>query len=155
MYMRMDAGFPQSAFGRGGTLEPIRGTFHYVSAGATMTVPLSNRNQGEAAAAEARRAQATADLDAARLDAASEVATARAWDAGARAALAAYSPAARSLARQNLDVVSRTYALGRATVFDVLAEERRYLESERAYAAMLRQAYDASRALRQALGEIR
>ena len=56
---------------------------------------------------------------------------------------------------QNLDVVSQTYELGRATVFDVLAEQRRYLDFEHAYSNALREAYDARTALRRALGDVR
>ena len=52
-YMRMDAGFPQRGFAADGGIERIRGVFHYVSAGAMITVPVLNRNQGEIAAARA------------------------------------------------------------------------------------------------------
>ena len=44
----------------------------------------------------------------------------------------------QALARQNLAVVGQSYELGRVTVFDVLAEQRRYLEVERAYTDALR-----------------
>ena len=54
-----------------------------------------------------------------------------------------------------LDVVTQTYELGRATVFDVLNEQRRYLDLERAYTAALREAYEARTALRRALGDVR
>jgi outer membrane protein TolC len=59
------------------------------------------------------------------------------------------------LARQNLTVVVQTYELGRATVFDVLAEERRYLDVERAFTSTLREAYEARQALKRALGDVR
>jgi cobalt-zinc-cadmium efflux system outer membrane protein len=154
-YMRMEAGFPQRGFGELGDLERVRGVFHYVSAGVMVTVPLLNRNQGEVAAAQARRLRAAAELDAAQLTAASEIAAARTRDEYARQALAAYTSDARGLARQNLDVVRQTYELGRATLFDVLNEQRRYLEVERAYTTALREAYEARQALRHALGEVR
>jgi cobalt-zinc-cadmium efflux system outer membrane protein len=155
MYMRMDAGFPQRAFGELGDLERVRDVFHYVSAGITVTVPVLNRNQGDVAAAQARRLGAGAQLDAARLTAVSEIAAARTRDEHARQALAAYTSDARGLARQNLDVVRQTYELGRVTLFDVLSEQRRYLEVERAYTTALREAYGARQALKQALGEVR
>ena len=44
-----------------------------------------------------------------------------------------YGGGAQALARQNLAVVGQSYELGRVTVFDVLAEQRRYLDVERAY----------------------
>ncbi len=155
MYMRMDAGFPQRGFGDLGDLQRIRGVFHYVSAGASVTVPLLNRNQGDVAAAQAQRLGAAARVEAARLSAASEIAAARTRDDHARQALEAYTSEARDLARQNLDVVRQTYELGRVTLFDVLDQQRQYLELERAYTAALRERYEAREALKQALGELR
>jgi cobalt-zinc-cadmium efflux system outer membrane protein len=155
MYMRMDASFPQRAFDVGDTLVPIRGLFHYLAAGADVTVPLRNRNQGEVAAAQAHRAGAFAQLEAARLSAQAEISAARARDEHAGQAVAIYTSDLRALARQNLTVVSQTYEFGRATVFDVLAEQRRYLDVERAFTNALREAYEARQALRRALGEVR
>lgn len=154
-YMRTDAGFPQLGRNAHGELTRVRGLFHYLSAGATVSVPLHNRNQGGIASAQAERAGAAARLDAARLTAEAEVAAAIARDQRARSAIAVYTGGARDLARQNLDVVSQTYGLGRATVFDVLAEQRRYLDFEHAYSNALREAYDARTALRRALGDVR
>lgn len=155
MYMRMDAGFPQQGLSPTGALEPIRNVFHYVSIGATVTLPLQNRNQGAVAAAQAERAGAAAQLDAARLAVESEIAAARSRDGHAREALEAYADDTITLARQNLDVVRQTYELGRGTLLDVLNEQRRYLDVERAYTDVLREAYQTRQALRTALGDVR
>jgi cobalt-zinc-cadmium efflux system outer membrane protein len=155
MYMRMDAGFPQQGFTSRGDVERVRGVFHYVAGGAMVTVPLRNRNQGGIEAARARRTGAAAELEAVRLTAQAEVAVARTRDEAARQALAAYGAAGRALARQNLGVVTQAYELGRMTLFDVLAEQRRYLDLEVGYTNTLREAYEARQALRQALGAVR
>jgi outer membrane protein, heavy metal efflux system len=154
-YMRMDAGFPQQGVNSTGDLERVRGRFHYISGGAMVTVPLRNRNQGEIASAQAARVGADATLAAVQLTAQAEIAAATARDDYARRAMTVYAEGARTLARQNLAVVTQTYELGRATVFDVLNEQRRYLDLERAYTAALREAYDARTALRRALGDVR
>ena len=154
-YMRMDAGFPQLGMDAQGELTRVRGLFHYFSAGAVLTMPLGNRNQGAVASAQAERTGATARLNAAQLTAEAEIAAATARDERARSAIAVYRGGARDLARQNLDVVSQTYELGRATVFDVLAEQRRYLDFEHGYSNALREAYEARTALRRALGDVR
>jgi cobalt-zinc-cadmium efflux system outer membrane protein len=153
-YMRMDAGFPQRGFTSIGGLEQIRGVFHYVSAGAMITVPVLNRNQGEVAAARAEHAGAELAATAARLAVEAELAAARSRDEHARRAVGAYT-GAQTLARQNLTVVGQSYDLGRVTVFDVLAEQRRYLDVERAYTEALRAAYEARTALNLALGGVR
>lgn len=152
-YMRMDAGFPQLGFDALGALERVRGQFTYVAGGAMVMLPLFNRNQGQVVTAQAERSGAEARRDAATLAARSEVAAAQAHDARAQEAIALYSGTARTLARQNLEVVRQTFDLGRATVFDVLTEQRRYLEFEQAYTTALRDAWEARSALKRALGD--
>jgi cobalt-zinc-cadmium efflux system outer membrane protein len=154
-YMRMDAGFPQLGFSPGGSLERVRGSMQYLAFGARLALPVLNRGQGDVQAAEAERAAALASHRAASLEARSEVAAARVQALAAGRAVAAYRAGARALARQNLDVVRQSYALGRVTVFEVLAEERRWLEVERAYTESLRAAWEARTALGRALGEVR
>jgi cobalt-zinc-cadmium efflux system outer membrane protein len=154
-YMRMNAGFPQRGIGPDGNLQPIHGTFHNVAAGAMIAVPLWNRNQGEVAAAQAERQQALAMHDGTRLTAEAELAAARAQDAAAQEAVTIYSSEARKLARQNLAIVTQSYELGRVTVFEVLAERRRYLDVERGHTDALRAAYEARTALQRARGGVR
>src|SRR5437762_3078455 len=81
------SGFSLQGFDAQGRLEPIRSVFHYLSGGATVTVPLRNHNEGEIAVAEAERAGATARLDAVALAAQTEIAAALAEDAAARQAV--------------------------------------------------------------------
>lgn len=154
-YMRMDAGFAQQGFGPTGGLERVRGQFNYVAGGAMIMVPLFNRNQGQIAAAQGERSGAEARREAAELAAQAEVAAAQARDAQARRAVALYTGGLRALARHNLDVVRQTFELGRATVFDALTEQRRYLEIEQAYTTALREAWEARATLKRALGDTR
>ncbi len=152
-YMRMDNGFPQQGIGPAGGLERVRGRFNYVAAGATVSLPLLNRNQGQVAAARAERLGAEARRAAIDLAARSEVAAAQARDAQAQQAVQVYGGGVRELARRNLDVVRQTFDLGRATVFDVLAEQKRWLEIEQGYTAAAREAWEARVALTRARGE--
>jgi len=152
-YMRMDSGFQQRGFAPDGGLERVRGQFNYWSAGAAFTIPVLNRNQGEVAMARGERTGAAAAYDAARLTAEAEVASARARDERAREAVEMYGAGAEVLARQNMAVVGQSYELGRVTVFEVLAERRRYLDVQRGYTEALRAAYEARTALNRALGE--
>jgi cobalt-zinc-cadmium efflux system outer membrane protein len=154
-YIRMDSGFPQFGLSGAGTPEPIRGLFHCVTGGATVTIPVFNRNQGEVAAARAERAGAVAAHEAARLSAATEIASARAGDQRATEAVRVYDGEVRTLARQNLNVVRQSYELGRTTIFEVVAEQKRFLDQERAYTETLRLAYEARTALKRAVGETR
>jgi outer membrane protein TolC len=59
------------------------------------------------------------------------------------------------LARHNLDVLQQTYQLGRASLSDVLAERRRFLDLETTYTAVLADVYDTDLAVRPATGVVR
>jgi cobalt-zinc-cadmium efflux system outer membrane protein len=155
LYMRTDSGFPQLGLSPQGGLTRVRGLFHDVGVGASLTMPLRNRNQGEVVSAQANRAGAAVRLEATQLTAQADIAAATIRDQRARDAVGILRYDARDLARQNLAVVTQTYELGRATVFDVLNEQRRFVDFERAYTAALREAYDARTALRRALGDVR
>jgi cobalt-zinc-cadmium efflux system outer membrane protein len=154
-YMRMDNGFPQQAFGPGGALERVRGRFDYVAVGAAVSLPVLNRNQGQVAAARAERLAAEARREAVERAAGAETAAAEVRDARAQQAVQSFRDGLRELARRNLDVVRQTFELGRATVFDVLAEQKRWLEIEQEYNETLREAWEARVALSRARGETR
>jgi outer membrane protein, heavy metal efflux system len=154
-YMRMDAGFPQLGVSALGSPERVRGQFHYVSGGIKVLLPVLNGNQGDVAAARGERAAAAARRHATELAAGAEVAAAMARDRRARQALAAFGASTQWLARRNLEVVRQTFDLGRATIFDVLTEQRRYLEFEQAYIATLLEAWEANVDLRRAVGELK
>lgn len=151
-YMRMDTRFAQFGLNGDGQLQPVQGTFNYVSAGAMVTVPFRNRNQGEIAAARAEQAGAEARREATQLAAEADVAAAEARDAASGRALA-MTMSVVELAAKNLDVVRQTYELGRTRATDVLTEQRRYLDVERAQTEMMKAAYNARVAVMQARGE--
>jgi outer membrane protein TolC len=153
--MKMNQGFSQSGFNALGQLEPVHGVFHNAAAGVRVSLPVFSRNQGLVTASQSRYEGAAHVVEARRLAAAAEVAAARARDAAARRALAHYSADARALARRNLDVVRETYQLGRATLFDVLNEQRRYLDFESGYTDALAEAFASRTALQRATGVVR
>jgi outer membrane protein, heavy metal efflux system len=152
-YMRMDAGFPQLGFSPAGVPERVRGQFNYISGGVVVTLPVMDRQQGRLAAARSEQAAAEARRAATELTARSEIAAAAVRDRQARQALAAYGAEAHDLARRNLDVVRQTFELGRGTVQDVLAEQRRYLDFEQGYTDTLLEAWEAQADLARAKGE--
>jgi cobalt-zinc-cadmium efflux system outer membrane protein len=154
-YMRMDAGFPQSGVNMSGSLEPIHGIFHNVALGVKVSLPVFDRGKGNAAAATARETMASHVLDGRRLVAAGEVASAAERLTAARQALTSYDDETRALARRNVDVVRETYSLGRATLLDVLTEQRRYLDFEAAYIGALAEAFAATTDLQRAKGALK
>jgi cobalt-zinc-cadmium efflux system outer membrane protein len=154
-YSRMDSGFSQFGFGVDGSRQPIQGVFHNLSIGLSVVVPIANRNQGAVTAARAEQRAAELQRDAARLEASADLVAARARDEEARSAVHVYGSGLRSAAKKNLDVVRESFSLGRLTLSDVLAEERRYLDVEMSYVDALAVALLAHANLLQALGVTR
>jgi outer membrane protein TolC len=72
-----------------------------------------------------------------------EVEAAFAQYAAAARSLAVYERGVRDTAQRNLDVVRQTYQLGRTTLLDVIAEQRRFIDVEMGYTESLKQVYDA------------
>jgi cobalt-zinc-cadmium efflux system outer membrane protein len=155
-YWRMNAGFPQLGVDAvTGQPAPIHDVFHSVSIGAMVSVPWRNRQQGAIAGSIAAERAARYELDARRLSASAEIEAARALDEQARRAWDTYRGGLLELAAKNLDVVRESHRLGRATLVEVLAEMRRYLEIETAYTEAMLEVLDARVSLASAVGVIR
>jgi cobalt-zinc-cadmium efflux system outer membrane protein len=132
-YTYMSNSFPQLGLNDAGAPTPIRGTFNNLSIGLSVTLPFANRNQGAVAAATTDIKAAEFREAATRLNADAEVAAARARDEESRAALKVYDDGLRTAAQKNLDVVRESFSLGRMSLADVLAEQRRLLDVEMGY----------------------
>ena len=70
----------------------------------------------------------------------------------AQRALDIYTQDVREVARQNLAVVRQTYELGRVSLLDLIAEQRRYIDIETGYTEALKQAYDTRVEIERAVG---
>lgn len=142
-YQRQDFGFDLNGLTASGATRPIHDVFHYFGAGVSIMLPVRNRNQGNIAAAQAEAQAAERRLEFAELTVRQEVSAAFAQYEAARRALEIYERGVRDVAGRNLDVVRQTYGLGRGTLLDVIAEQRRYIEIENGYTDTLKQVYDA------------
>ena len=154
-YSRMRFGFGQLGLTPTGAPEPIQGVFHNVMFGTTLMLPWRNRNQGAVAAAEAERDGARELVAARALLARAEVDAAVVREREARRAVDLYAASILALAQRNNDVLLEAYELGSLPLTDLLDNQRRYLEIERAYTDTLVKAYEARVALRRARGESR
>ena len=153
-YMRQDMGFDLRGLTAGGGTRPIQDIFHYVGASVSITMPVRNRNQGNIAAAMASTTAAQRRQAAVMLTIRQEVTAAFTQYDAAQRALDIYTQGVWEVARQNLAVVRQTYELGRATLLDVIAEQRRYIDVETGYTETLKQAYDAAVDIERAVGTL-
>ena len=151
-YERQDFGFGLNGLTSSGATRPIQDVFHYFGGGVTITVPVRNQNQGNVAAARATARAADRRVEAAELAVRQEVRSALAQYEAAQRALTLYERGVRDTARQNLDIVRQTYQLGRASLLDVIAEQRRYIDVEMGYTESLKHVYDAAVDVQRAIG---
>jgi cobalt-zinc-cadmium efflux system outer membrane protein len=142
-YQRQDFGYDLQGLTDRGATRPIQDVFHYVGAGITITLPIRNRNEGNIAAARAEALATERRVEFTVLTIRQEVGAAFTQHEAAQRALEIYARGVRDLARQTLDVVRKTYDLGRASLLDVIAEQRRFIEIEMGYTESLKQAYNA------------
>ncbi len=151
-YQRQDVGFMLNGLTDSGATRPIQDVFHYFGAGVTITLPVRNRNQGNVAAAEAETRAAERRLEFMELMARQEVGAAFTQYEAAQRSLQIYERGVRDVARRNLEIVRQTHELGRISLLDVIAEQRRYIDIENGYTEVLRQVYDAAVEIERAVG---
>lgn len=129
-----------------------RDRMNEVMFGVMVDLPWRNRQQGAIASAIAEGFVARAEVSDARLQAEAEMAAAMARDVAATAVVERYRAGLAELAAKNLEVVREMWSLGRGTLFDVIEEERRYLDLQSAYTAALRDLSEARAAVLRAWG---
>jgi cobalt-zinc-cadmium efflux system outer membrane protein len=139
----MDFGYPLSGVNDAGQLSPIQGTFHYLTFGVSLDVPVRNKNQGtiEAALAEAEAAKRRREFG--ELTVRREVASAYAQYNSAVRAAEIFRVGVKEQAGANLDVVRQTYELGSKTLIDYISEQRRFIDLENGYIDALLDTYKA------------
>ena len=83
-----------------------------------------------------------------------EVAAAFTQYEAAHACPGIYTHGVREVARENLAVVRKAYELGRTSLLDLIAEQRRYIEVETGYTEALKQVYNAAVDIERAVGAL-
>lgn len=138
--------------GIGGPVVPLRDRDSVLGAGIAVTLPFGNRNQGNIEASEARLRAARLRREAAerriRFEAQSVLSRA---DATVRA-LRLFETGVLRQAQDNLQVVRSAHELGELRLLDVINEQRRLLDIQRAYTDLLRDANLALVELERAAG---
>src|SRR5713226_8362983 len=153
-YQRQDFGFMLNGLTDSGATRPIQDVFHYFGAGVSIMLPVRNQNQGNVRAAQAEARAGDRRLQFTELTVRQEIAAALAQHAAATRSLEIYERGVRDVATRNLSVVRQTYELGRGSLLDVIAEQRRYIEIENGYTDSLKQVYDATVEIDRAIGTI-
>ena len=120
--------------------------------GVSIDIPIFNRNQGEIAAATSERVQAVRQREFLEATIRRDVALAYRRYRAAAEALVLYSTQIVPRAEANLSTIRAAYNLGEFSVFDIVNEQRRLIESETGLNDALRDYYAALAELERALG---
>jgi outer membrane protein, heavy metal efflux system len=151
-YARTNSAFSQSGLTSGGLPAPIRDTDNIATVGISVILPVRNRNQGLIQAAQARQAAAGLRRRFLEQVVAAEVRSAFTRYEAARKALDVFDTQVLDTAQNNVQIIRAAYTAGELRIFDVLNEQRRLVDTQRAYTDVLREYYLAIVELERAVG---
>jgi outer membrane protein TolC len=129
-YQRMRSGFMLSGIDDMGMLQPIENRMNFFTFGVRVNLPVRNRNQGMIEAAVAEESAARNRRQFGELTIRREVTAAYTRYQSAARAMEIYRVGVREQASANLSVVRQTYEFGSKPLFDYIAEQRRFIETE-------------------------
>lgn len=152
-YARVRSRFDQLGLTGAGALVPIRDTDNVLSAGVSITLPVRNRNRGNIQAAVARREAAHLRRQFVEQVVRREVNAAYSRYESARRALEIFSQRVLGQSEDNLRIIRAAYNLGELRLFDVINEQRRLIDTQKAYTEVLKEYYLALVELERAIGE--
>jgi cobalt-zinc-cadmium efflux system outer membrane protein len=130
----------------------IRDLDNTLSFGVSVNIPLFNRNQGAKAEAAAAIAQAQRRREFAEQVVRADVASAFSRYEAAQSAAAIFEQGVLARSTQNIRSIRGAYELGAFRMTELLAEQRRLMDSEREYTEALAERYKALADLLSAMG---
>ncbi|MBY0497588.1 MAG: TolC family protein [Cyanobacteria bacterium] len=135
-----------------GQLVPLRDTDHALTAGVSIPLPFANRNQGAIETAGARRRAAALRREFIEQSVRGEVRGAFAQYVGARQAVDVFDRQVIRQAQQTVNTMRTSYELGETRLLDLVQEQRRLVEIQKAFTDALKELYVARATLEQAVG---
>ena len=151
-YGRVQSQFPQLGLTATGQLTPLRDTDHIFTLGISIPLPFANRSQGNIEASEARRQAATLRRQFVEQSVRTEVVAAYTQYIATLSALEAFGRDVIDQSQESLKIIRASYDLGEVELLDLLQEQRRVVETQKAYTEVLREHYIARAALDAAVG---
>lgn len=138
-YTRTNDLFDQYGLNRAGSVIPIRDLDKMLTVGVSIVLPLRNRNQGIIQAAEARTASAQLRSQYLQQVVAQEVTSAYRRFEAAKRARSVFEGSVLDRSQDNVRIIRAAYTAGELRLFDVLNEQRRLVDTQRAYTDVLRE----------------
>lgn len=139
----------------GGSLVPLRDKDNMISGGISIELPLAHRNQGNIEAAIARATAARLAREALEQSIRQEIMAAFNRQESIQEALRVFDAGVVRQSEENLRIVRGAYELGELRLLDVITEQRRLVEIQRAYTDLQRDASIAAVELERAIGIVK
>jgi cobalt-zinc-cadmium efflux system outer membrane protein len=127
-------------------------TDKFLSFGVSVQLPFFNRNQGAIQEAAGRLAQARHTREFVELVVKRDVAIAMSRYQSARESVELFQKEILPRGRENLQIIRAAYTLGDQPIFEVIAEQRRFIESQNQYVEALKEYYQSQVELERAIG---
>jgi cobalt-zinc-cadmium efflux system outer membrane protein len=150
-YGRVESQFPQFGTTSSGQLAPLRDRDHMLTLGVSIPLPFANRNQGNIETSMARRQAAALRRQFVEESVRTEVTAAYLHYVAALRALEAFGQDVVNQAQESITIIRTSYDLGEVQLLDLLQEQRRLVETQKAYTEILKEHYVARAALEAAM----
>jgi len=144
--------FDQLGLSPSGAVVPLRDKDRTLTAGVSIPLPFANRNQGAIQTADARRQAASLRREFIEQSVRSEVQTAFAQYSAARQATEVFDKQVMQQMQQTMNTIRTSYELGESHLLDLVQEQRRQVETQKAFTDVLKELYIARAALEAAVG---
>lgn len=151
-YSDVRSQFPQLGLSASGGPTPLRDRDRLLTGGMSITLPLLSRNQGNIEAALARQSGATLRREYLERAIRAEITGAYGRYVAARQAVDTFDASVIRPAEESVRVLRASYTAGEVRLFDVLTEQRRLIDTQKAYTDAIRQEALARVALERAIG---
>ena len=135
-----------------GSPVPIRASDNFLTGGISINLPVRNRNQGNIQVAVARNQNAKLRREYLERVVRQEVQAAIARYQTASQALSVFDQGVVQQSAENVRILRAAYDLGEIRLMDVINEQRRLIDTQRAYTDLLREAFLSAAELERALG---
>jgi outer membrane protein, heavy metal efflux system len=151
-YTDMQSRFDLFGFTASGAVAPLRDRDRILTGGLSITLPLFSRNQGQIEAARARQRAASLRREYLERVVRADITGAYRRYLAARQAVQAFETSVIQPSEQSVRVLRASYTAGEVRLFDVLTEQRRLIDTQKAYTDAIRQEALARVALERAIG---
>lgn len=151
-YTDVQSQFPQLGLTAAGALTPLRDRDHLLTGGVSITLPLLSRNQGQIEAARARQTAASLRREYVERAIRAEITGAYGRYLAARQAVQVFETSVIQPLQESVSVLRASYVAGEVRLFDLLAEQRRLIDTQKAYTDAIRQEALARIALERSIG---